>query len=398
MKSWILVELASLLICLYVVHPSQSTLHSDVPNTSPLTYYDHEEITAFLKKTSERFPDFTKLYSIGKSVEGRDLWVLLVTKDPNNEVLLKPNVKYVANIHGDETVGRQMMVYLISHLLTQYHLDPYVHHLVDTTRIHIMPSMNPDGYAAAKEGTCEPFEGRNNAGGVDLNRNFPNRYNTQTEPEQPETTSVRRWSRAIPFVLAANLHGGALVASYPYDHAKFMPGYEIERQASLAPDDDVLRHLANVYSFNHPRMHLGEPCSTNGLGFENGTTNGAAWYAFEGSMADYNYIYEGCLDVTLEISCCKYPNSSEIPAMWEENKQPLLAYLGEVHKGDILSVRGLIRDENDHPVANATLRIADRRSTFKTSSKGEYWRILRPGHYTLEVRIPKVAHACVTII
>ncbi|XP_070385980.1 carboxypeptidase M-like isoform X2 [Dermacentor albipictus] len=319
------------------------------------------------------------------ALKRRDLWVLLVTRDPDNEILLKPNVKYVANMHGDETVGRQLMVYLISHLLTQYNVDPHVRHLVDNTRIHIMPSMNPDGYAAAKEGYCYGSTGRENARGVDLNRNFPNRFNTVKQEEQPETAAVRAWSHEIPFVLAANLHGGVLVASYPYDHARFhAEGFVMERQDSLTYDDDVFRHLASVYSFNHARMHLGEPCSINDLGFENGTTNGAAMYAFQGSMADYNYIHEGCLDVTLELSCCKFPNSSELPRMWEENKMPLIAYLGEVHKG----VRGIVMDEEGRPVARATVRTTGLRSTFMTSPRGEYWKILRPGSYTLTVTVP----------
>ncbi|XP_049274684.1 carboxypeptidase M-like [Rhipicephalus sanguineus] len=159
MKSCILLELWLLLVGVYLVHRCQATFPSNVGNTKALSYYNHDEMTAFLNETSQRYPGFTKLYTIGKSVEGRDLGVLLVTKDPENEILLKPNVKYVANIHGDETVGRQMMVYLISHLLTQYNVDPNVRHLVDNTRIHIMPSMNPDGYAAAKEGACNDVRG-----------------------------------------------------------------------------------------------------------------------------------------------------------------------------------------------------------------------------------------------
>ncbi|KAM7289332.1 carboxypeptidase M-like [Ixodes scapularis] len=65
-------------------------------------YYNHEEMTAFLRNVSTDYPDFTKLYSVGKSVENRDLWVLLITKEPHEEPLLKPNVKYVANMHGNE--------------------------------------------------------------------------------------------------------------------------------------------------------------------------------------------------------------------------------------------------------------------------------------------------------
>ncbi|KAG0428348.1 hypothetical protein HPB47_024665, partial [Ixodes persulcatus] len=66
------------------------------------SYYNHEKLTAFLRKVSTDYPDFTRLYSVGKSVQNRDLWVLLITKEPHEETLLKPNVKYVANMHGNE--------------------------------------------------------------------------------------------------------------------------------------------------------------------------------------------------------------------------------------------------------------------------------------------------------
>ncbi|CAN7937576.1 unnamed protein product [Ixodes hexagonus] len=241
------------------------------------SYYNHEEMTAFLRKVSTNYPDFTRLYSAGKSVQNRDLWVLLITKNPHEETLLKPNVKYVANMHGNEAVGRQLMVYLIAHLLTRYTTDPYVRYLLDNTRIHIMPSMNPDGYEISKEGACTGTLGRYNARGVDLNRNFPDHFKTQTQAEQPETQAVRRWIHQIPFVLSGNIHGGAVVASYPFDNSPNAVFHQYNKP-SLTPDDDVFKHIASVYSFNHANMYLGAPCSSDRQSFPNGTTNGAAWY------------------------------------------------------------------------------------------------------------------------
>ena len=55
----------------------------------------------------------------------------------------------------------------------QLSLSPFPHFLF---RIHIMPTMNPDGYARAHEGDYESVRGRPNAHGKDLNRNFPNRF------------------------------------------------------------------------------------------------------------------------------------------------------------------------------------------------------------------------------
>lgn len=72
----------------------------------------------------------------------------------------KPDVKYVANIHGNEPVGRELLLHLVQYFVTSYNTDQYVKWLLDNTRIHIMPSMNPDGFAASKEGACDGGQGR----------------------------------------------------------------------------------------------------------------------------------------------------------------------------------------------------------------------------------------------
>lgn len=44
---------------------------------------------------------------------GRDLWVMVVSSSPYEHMIGKPDVKYVANIHGNEAVGRELMLHLI---------------------------------------------------------------------------------------------------------------------------------------------------------------------------------------------------------------------------------------------------------------------------------------------
>jgi len=98
-------------------------------------------------------------------------------------------------------------------------------------------------------------------------------------------------------------------------------------------------------------------------------------------MQDYNYVWANCLEITLELSCCKYPYRHELQRFWMENKKALLVYLGQVHRG----VRGLIMDTNGNLVGRASMKIQSRDVSFKSSSRGEYWRIMLPGVFTVEV-------------
>lgn len=50
-------------------------------------------------------------------------------------------------------------------------------------------------------------------------------------------------------------------------------------------------------------------------------------------MQDYNYVWAQCLELTLEISCCKFPPETQLPGLWEANKPALLAYMQQVHLG-----------------------------------------------------------------
>ena len=76
---------------------------------------------------------------------------MVVSSSPYEHMIGKPNVKYVANMHGNEAVGRELMLHLILYLVQNYDTDYYVRWLLDNTRIHIMPSMNPDGFEVREE-------------------------------------------------------------------------------------------------------------------------------------------------------------------------------------------------------------------------------------------------------
>lgn len=353
------------------------------PDTSSIdfVYHNHDDMTKYLRATTARYPNLTALYSIGKSVQGRDLWVMVVSSSPYEHMLGKPDVKYIGNIHGNEAVGREILLHLIQYLITSYTTDPYIKWLLDNTRIHILPSLNPDGYAASKEGTCDGGQGRYNSRGFDLNRNFPDYFKQNNKRSQPETEAVKEWISKIQFVLSGSLHGGALVASYPYDNTPNAMFHSYVSQPSLTPDDDVFKHLSLTYANNHAKMSRGVACKSASPSFENGITNGAAWYPLTGGMQDFNYVWHGCLEVTLEVSCCKFPPAYELRKYWDDNQLSMIKFLAEAHRG----VQGFVMDPNGSPIERAQLKVKGRDVGFATTKYGEFWRVLMPGVYKLEV-------------
>jgi len=44
-------------------------------------------------------------------------------------------------------------------------------------------------------------------------------------------------------------------------------------------------------------------------------------------MQDFNYVNSNCFEITLELSCCKYPNTSKLEEEWNNNKEALLSYM-----------------------------------------------------------------------
>lgn len=109
-------------------------------------YTNYDELTKKFKDYVEAYPNLAKLHSIGRSVENRELWVLEINKNVNNHTLMTPMFKFVANMHGDESVGRQLTIFLAEYLLRNYGKVDRVTKLVDSTEIYLMPSLNPDGY------------------------------------------------------------------------------------------------------------------------------------------------------------------------------------------------------------------------------------------------------------
>eukprot|EP00051_Salpingoeca_urceolata_P028160 m.485343 g.485343 ORF g.485343 m.485343 type:complete len:981 (+) comp23775_c0_seq1:177-3119(+) len=341
-------------------------------------HHTHDQMTALLHHYNASFADKTELFSIGKSVDGRDLWVMRITGDLNPQPG-RPRFKYIGNMHGNEVVGRQMLIYLVQTLLDKYDDDddPDIRRLVDSTDIYIMPTLNPDGHARSLEhaGACGGLGLRENVNHVDLNRDFPDQFFPDASHEpQPETRAVMDWLQSTDFVLGANLHGGSLVASYPFDG-----NLENEAKATPCPDDAVFRLIASRYAVNHADMATtGIVCSRDE--FQGGIANGASWYPLYGSLQDWSYLTTSSFDITLELGCCRFPEANKLASFWDKNGDALLALIDYVHTG----VKGFVRSQDTgEGIQGASISVAGIDHIVFASEFGDYWRLLAPGVYNM---------------
>ncbi len=343
----------------YAFEYYQALLHETRDSSNPLRgYHDYNELTDFMQNIAAQFSSITNLFSIGQSVQGRELWVMEISDNPGvNEI--EPEFKYIANMHGDETVGRELSLNLIEWLCSNYGVEDRATNLVNNADIFIMPSMNPDGFELGQ---------RYNANNVDLNRDFPDQFDDPaniTNGRQPETRAVMDWSNNHNFILSANMHTGALVANYPYDGPS-------SYSYSATPDDNLFIHLSNNYANNHASM-WDSPV------FENGITNGAEWYAVFGGMQDWNYVWKQNCEITLEQYDVKWPDESLLPQLWLDNKESMINYIEQ----SFIGLHGLVLDAYTNEPLDAIVQIESIDHEIRTDSEhGDYYRLLTNGEYT----------------
>jgi len=188
------------------------------------------------------------------------------------------------------------------------------------------------------------------------------------------------------------------LVSYPWAASNSRPWstnplFHEHRQGEIlqfTADHPEFVSLANLYATKHlfmaetkARCHWeassSYSSSDSGVVAEAGVTNSADWWPEEGTMQDFNYVFSNCLELSMELACDWIPTEEMIQSHWVANKEPMLAFLEEADK----MIRGIVTDGVGQAVGGARVRVEERGKDLVTSSRGEFWRLLTPGKYTI---------------
>jgi hypothetical protein len=108
-------------------------------------YRDYKGITDLMQQIVKAHPNLAKLESIGKSVEGRDIWVLTVTDFKSGRTdMQKPGFYTDGNIHSNELQGTEFALYGAWYLVENYGKIPFITQLLKEKSFYFLPTINPD--------------------------------------------------------------------------------------------------------------------------------------------------------------------------------------------------------------------------------------------------------------
>lgn len=177
-------------------------------------YHTYPEMTDELQRLVQNHSDIMSLSSIGKTYEGRDIWVVTLSDNvETNEN--EPGVLLMGAHHGDEKPSFEVLIFFINHIVEMYSVDTYdndgdglfsedpfdghdndndgsidedpdeeqIRNAVDNTQIYIIPMVNPDGVEFEWRKNRAPNYGPDGTAdeitsyGVDLNRNYGYKWN-----------------------------------------------------------------------------------------------------------------------------------------------------------------------------------------------------------------------------
>ncbi len=288
------------------------------------------EIEIFMDSISTEYPSIvTPKWSIGQTIQGRDIWVFKISDNPGIDET-EPEIYYHAAIHAREVITPEVLAYYLRYLMNNYGSDPEVTYLIDNREMFFTLCANPDGYYHNE--VTDPGGGgmwrknrRNNGDGywgVDLNRNYAyewgyddNGSSPYTSDEtyrgtgpfsEPETQVIRDFVNSRNFKVVLDYHSYSNLILWPWGYYYF-----------LTPDDDIFTQIGDSAS----AWNGYAPGPAHGLYPANGVT--IDWYY--GADLMHAKIYA----LTLEVGSSSdgfWPSTSRITPLVSENLEPNLFY------------------------------------------------------------------------
>lgn len=295
-------------------------------------FHNYSRLTQDLEALARANPELMAVQSIGKSIEGRNIWAVHLNSDPAalaSGSSQKPGIIFMGNHHAREHLSLEVPFLLIRYLL-EHKQDPALSTLLNSRDIWVIPMVNPDGAEFDIEKGKYRWWRKNRRDnqdgtfGVDLNRNYSFQWgtggsDTDTSSEiymgpepfsEPETQAIRDFVKNhLNTRILLSFHTFSELILYPWGHT-----YD---PVSKQKDFDTYKKLAETMAqWNHYTPQ-----------------QSSALYIASGDTTDWSYGEYGIFSFTFELSPKSmfsggfYPGAKVIDRVFQANLQPCLYLL-----------------------------------------------------------------------
>lgn len=193
-------------------------------------YKTPQEIEDFIQNIHARYPDITEVKSIGKSLEGRDIWAMKISDNVRVDEI-EPVVLVNAMHHAREVMTPEITTDMIEHLATNYGSNPEITKWINDYEIWVIPMFNVDGNNKMWNENSMWRKNTRGGHGVDINRNYPTGWNSckgsssnqgaqdyrGTAPaSEPETQAMMNFVAELKPVFNISYHSYSEIVIYPF--------------------------------------------------------------------------------------------------------------------------------------------------------------------------------------
>lgn len=212
-------ELQIIQVKTYLIDKCGFVEDDDVNYSTSIENWGYSYDSLLIDLNSWRQSPYVKIDSIGLSVQGRPLWQITISANPN-QISGRRTVFIHARTHPQETEGFYVTREIIKMLVSE---SPLAQNIRENCVFYIVPMYNPDG--------VELGYPRRNANNIDLESNW------FTFPNQPEVAALKaRFTQLMtspnPIEVELNMHSSSLCKRYfvYHDSAGTSPHFALLQQ------------------------------------------------------------------------------------------------------------------------------------------------------------------------
>lgn len=318
-----------------------------------LQYHSYQSMLTELEALQSRHPDIVRIYNLGTVSDGRrSMWAVKISDHVAIEED-EPLTLLTGGIHGNEMPGPELALYIINHILNN-RTDGSIQKLIDETQLWFVPMINPYGH---ENGT------RGNAAGMDLNRNFPTSWATQSAGDLNREVETN------------------ILVSFFDEHPHILAGIDYHTYGSM-----YMRVWAHTRQNPADYDAINDLCTRMGsaAGYRTGSILNLVG-SVSGGSADYYYGAYGDFHYGVELGRSHTPPAAQLEPLCEQNLESALLLLNRVHHS---VVTGHITANGQPVVAEVRVDGIDtsrniRRAYESDADFGRYYRMLMPGTYNM---------------